>query len=270
MERFKDLPVINRINNCSFCDKNTGFRLATMDYWDIKRVQLVICDRCGLAQLDPKMNESEIARGCEAYYVFDAQNNSLNEQKRNQVRNFRRGVLFGYKLKKMKIRPGNILELGPGTGFFSAGIQFVFPGVVVSVMDIVPDVLDYNERIHGFKTYQSVPEKYIDSLSGQFDIIIARDIIEHVPDVKSLFHNVSKYLKTDGIFHFITPNGHEDSWRFYLTRKLFDKPAELLINHVNYFDGRGLRNYIEENGFIKLSYYTYKISSGLVRTKKGG
>jgi hypothetical protein len=42
-------------------------------------------------------------------------------------------------------------------------------------------------------------------------------------------------------------------------------PSELLINHVNYFDGKGLKNLLTEMGFDQVEYYTY----GLKTTFRG-
>jgi SAM-dependent methyltransferase len=101
----------------------------------------------------------------------------------------------------------------------------------------------------------------MEELENKYDLIIARDIIEHVSDAGTVIKNLHSYLKPNGLFHFTTPNGHEDRWRFYLTQKLYNKPAELLINHVNYFDGSGLKDFLKQTGFTQVRYYTFKIKT---------
>jgi 2-polyprenyl-3-methyl-5-hydroxy-6-metoxy-1,4-benzoquinol methylase len=79
------------------------------------------------------------------------------------------------------------------------------------------DVLKFDKLHHGYETIQTPVEKHLPELDDKFDLIIARDILEHVIDISMVIKNVKQYLKEDGIFHFITPNGHEDVWKHYLT-----------------------------------------------------
>jgi hypothetical protein len=60
-----------------------------------------------------------------------------------------------------------------------------------------------------------------------------------------------------GWFHFITPNGREDAWRFVARERLTGERSELLINHVNYFDPIGLKSFLERSGFRSVEYYLY-------------
>ena len=186
---------------------------------------------------------------------------SPKDQGKNLLRNFRRGVLFGMSLKRKNITPQHVLELGSGSGYFSEGLKFVFPEAEITVMDVNKEVLLFNERNHQFKTIENIPETYSKELENKFDLIIARDIIEHVIDIGEVIKNIKSYLKDQGIFHFITPNGHEDVWKHYLTYNELKKKSELLINHVNYFDGKGLLDYLNKNDFSTIEYYTYKLKT---------
>jgi hypothetical protein len=78
-----------------------------------------------------------------------------------------------------------------------------------------------------------------------------------------MIRNVIKYSCTGGLFHFITPNGHEDLWKHYLTYKYLHKHSELLINHVNYFDGKGLLNYLKQKKFVPVEYYNFTFKTTL-------
>ena len=220
-----------------------------------------MCETCSHIQLDPMLNEEETAKGCNAYYIEESQRTTKEEQFKNCERNFRRGVVFGYQLKNRRISPQSALELGPGSGYFAAGLQFVFPGVKITVMDINRDVLNFNYEHHHFETIQEIPDNYRNSLKNKFDLIIARDIIEHVTDIPKVLANMSEYLQPNGLFHFITPNGREDIWKHYLPSKLEKTSSELLINHVNYFDGKGLKKLFYQNGFLPVKYFTYNLKT---------
>lgn len=252
-----------REENCTICNEKRGLIIGTVDYWDIKTSHLVRCSNCNHIQLDPMLTDEETAKGCYAYYIEETLRTSAHEQQRNCVRNFRRGVIFGHSLKRKKISPRSVLELGPGSGYFLAGLQFVFPNIEITVMDINEEILNFNKNHHHYKTILAVPDIFAPECESKFDLIIGRDILEHVSNVSNVISNVQKYLIVGGHFHFITPNGHEDVWKHYLTHLIAKMPSELLINHVNYFDGRGLNNLLQKNGLIPIQYYTYRIKTTL-------
>jgi SAM-dependent methyltransferase len=259
-------PVVERAEPCRICGCRSGFRVATVDYWDIRTSEIILCPECKLAQLDPMLTNEETSEGCLAYYIEESLRVSRDEQFRNCVRNFRRGVLFAYTLQRRKISPNEVLELGPGSGYFSAGLKFVFPWIRITVMDVNPSVLEFIRNQHGYEVIRSVPDSFSKPCEERFDLVIARDILEHVADISAVLSNIRRYLTPGGYFHFITPNGPEDVWKHYITCKLTHSPSELLINHVNYFDGKGLRDLLEKNGFIPVEYYTYDLK----RNIKGG
>jgi SAM-dependent methyltransferase len=253
--------LVVRDEPCRGCNETTGAQVGMVDYWDLKTSKIVACGRCGLIQLDPMLTEEETARGCFAYYIEESLRTGKEEQFKNCERNFRKGVLFGYYLKRRNFSPQRVLELGPGSGYFAAGLQFVFPAVSISVMDINSDILQFNSEHHNFQPIHEFPDNLSKGLKNTFDLIIARDILEHLADISSVVENISQYLCPGGLFHFITPNGHEDVWKHYLTLKLENVPSELLINHVNYFDGKGLKQLLTGNGFRAVEYYTCKFKT---------
>ena len=236
-----------------------GEQIAVVDYWDIKTSRLVKCPKCNHIQLDPMLNDKETAKGCFAYYIEESLRTSKEEQLKNNVRNFRRGVVFGYSLKRKKISPRSGLELGPGSGYFSAGLKFVFPCIEITVMDVNRDVLEFIREHHNYKIIQGIPDNFVAELAGKYDLVIARDIIEHVTDISKVLTNIDRYLTPDGYLHFITPNGHEDVWKHYLTSIFTGSASELLINHVNYYDGKGLEKLLIQKGFSAVDYYTYNL-----------
>ncbi|HEY4800969.1 MAG TPA: class I SAM-dependent methyltransferase [Bacteroidia bacterium] len=266
-ELLKKIPVpfkgeiIDRKENCKICGEKKGMQIGRVDYWDITSSNLIKCTLCRLVQLDPMLTEEETAKGCLAYYIEESLRVTKESQGKDLVRNFRRGVLFASSLKRKDFHPKEILELGPGSGYFSEGIKFIYPDVNVTVMDVNNEVLAFNKQQHGFATVQSTPEKYISNLENKFDLIVARDILEHVTDVAEVIQHANKYLKANGLFHFITPNGHEDVWKHYLTFNHRNKNSELLINHVNYFDGKGLLDLLARNQFSPVEYYTYNFKT---------
>lgn len=257
--------IVERQEECSVCKEKMGRQIGEIDYWDIKNSRIIKCEKCGLAQLDPMLTEEETSIGCLAHYIEESLRVPKKEQGRNLLRNFRRGFLFGRSLKIKGIYPEEVLELGPGSGYFAEGIKFVFPKAKITVMDVNREVLRQNELHHQYNIIESSLEKHIPELDNKFDLIIARDILEHVIDITKVIENVRSYSKENGLFHFITPNGHEDVWKHYLTFNYQNAKSELLINHVNYFDGHGLLTFLLNNDFSSVQYYTFKLKT----TRKG-
>jgi SAM-dependent methyltransferase len=255
--------LVEREENCRICNEKTGEQIAVVDYWDIKTSRLIKCPKCHHIQLDPMLNDAETSKGCLAYYIEESLRTSKEEHIKNWSRNFRRGVVFGYSLKSKKISPRFVLELGPGSGYFSAGLQFVFPNAEITVMDVNREVLKFNREHHSYKTIQEIPDNFVPECAVNFDLVIARDIIEHVTDISKVLTNINRYLTPNGYFHFLTPNGHEDMWKHYLTSVLTNSPSELLINHVNYYDGKGLSKLLMQKGFSPVDYYTYNLKTTL-------
>ncbi len=253
--------LVEREENCRVCNEKSGEQIAIVDYWDIKTSRLISCPVCNHIQLDPMLNDEETAKGCLAYYIEESLRTGTKEQIKNCIRNFRRGLVFGLSLKHKKISPLSVLELGPGSGYFSAGLQFVFPAAEISVMDVNTEVLKFNQEHHNYKIIQGIPDNFLPGHTAKFDLVIARDIIEHVSDISKVLSNINLYLGPNGYFHFLTPNGHEDVWKHYLTAVLANAPSELLINHVNYYDGKGLKDLLLQKGFKPVDYYTYNLKT---------
>jgi ubiquinone/menaquinone biosynthesis C-methylase UbiE len=243
------------------CGSADAIVIGKTDFWDLQRSDIVKCTSCGLIQLDPMLTAEATETGCNAYMLEELCNTTAKEQERNLIRNWRRGVLFASHIKRRGFHPASILEFGPGSGYFGAGIRHIFPGCRVTVVDIVDDVLRNNREVHGSATFKGTPENIEQIGNQKFDLIIARDIIEHVTDISKVIENVVKHLTENGLFIFITPNGHEDVWGHYIRHKISNKPSELLINHVNYFDGKGLLEYLKKGGLSPFAYYTYQVKT---------
>ncbi len=254
-----DGEKVERQEPCRICGSHEGVKIAETEFWDLQDCNIIQCSSCNLIQLDPMITPENTAIGCHAYYLKEILETPVREQKRNLLRNYRRGIVFARSLQKKGFHPETILEFGPGSGYFSAGIQFLFPACKITVVDIVDEVLMMNEKIHGFTVFKGSPEDTRLFEEQKFDLIVARDILEHVTDIGKVIMNLAALLKPQGLLHFITPNGKEDVWGHYMNWEFRKKPSELLINHVNYFDGNGLLKYLTDSGFSQLEYYTYQV-----------
>ncbi|MGE3973931.1 MAG: class I SAM-dependent methyltransferase [Bdellovibrionales bacterium] len=247
--------MIQRRDPCGFCGHTRGSRLALVEYWNLSKNDLVRCENCLQMQVDPMLTDEDMSLGCKAWYISQQLGETTESQKKGLYKAFRRGVAFGVFLKRRGITPNKALEIGAGDGYFSRGLQFVFPHVQVSVLDIVDDVLHYLEKTHGFTPIHARPENLNPAEHGTYDLVMARDVLEHCAQPKLVFENIARILKPQGYLHYLSPNGHEDMWGFYSQYILSQQPTELLINHVNYFSPKKLREVILEKHFQVLDWF---------------
>lgn len=248
-----------RDSPCSFCEAAEGETVAKVQFWDLQVSDVVKCPRCSLSQLDPKLSAEVTARGCQAYFELQNQNENLQDQQRNSWRAFRRGVAFASRLRSRGIVPRDVLEYGPGDGYFARGLQHVFPEARITCVDIVDDLLNSLRHEHGFATLKAEPGFLPEELHDCFDLVVARDVIEHVNEPKLALREAFRILRPGGYLHTLTPNGHEDLWTLRLAYRKGRAPSELLLNHVNYFDAEGYARYCESLGFKRIAVYLYNL-----------
>ena len=100
---------------------------------------------------------------------------------------------------------------------------------------------------------------------GQFDLVIFRDLLEHVRNPFLFLQNVNQVLALNGRAFFITPNGKEDFWminqRFLKTRGR----SLLLLNHFHYFLPETLERMLKDSGFSVEKGFKF----GLKQHRKG-
>ncbi len=246
---------------CQLCGGHSGLKISEIAYWNLKESDIVMCAACGHSQLSPMLTPEENQTGAHAYHLLEFKNISEREQGRNAIRCFRRGVLFASELKRKNILPKNILEIGPGNGFFLEGVRFIFSESNFTVLDVVDEVLESCRKKFGFAGLKGTPESLGQATSQKFDLIIARDVIEHLIDVNKSLKEIASALAPEGFFHFITPTGCTDYWVYYTTWMQLQRRSELLINHVQYFDGRSLGAFLESLDLKPIEFYGYGLKS---------
>ena len=242
---------------CDFCGSTDAELLAKADYWDLQQVELVRCLKCRNSRLDPRLTAENVEAGCIALYRLQHSQESTTSRRKGFSRAFRKGVAFGAELKLKGFTPARVLEIGAGDGFFLKGVQFVFPQAKCACLDVVKEILLATEAAHGFSSYHSSVELFQVSPHEKFDLIIARDILEHVNEPGKALRQLSDALNENGILYILTPNGLQDGWQLFSRWEKDRVPGELLINHVNYFDPRGLREFLATLNLEIREFFVY-------------
>ncbi len=261
--------AVERHDSCGMCGAIAAEKVSEIQFWDLADSHLVRCKACGHMQLDPMLSGEIMAKGCLALYRHQQAGENSKSRRRGFFRAFRKGVAFGVTLKLMGIRPQRILEVGAGDAYFMIGLKYVFPEAECTCLDIVEEILDAIKTKHGFNTICSSlenlsPEMLPKEKSGgdqKFDLIVARDILEHVEKPRQVIENLHSVLRPGGHFYFIVPNGWQDAWQAFSRWRADRVKSELLINHVNYYDPESLKALLVELRFKIMKWYIYDLKT---------
>ncbi|KAJ7927449.1 S-adenosyl-L-methionine-dependent methyltransferase [Mycena leptocephala] len=89
--------------------------------------------------------------------------------------------------------PARILELGCGSGAWAIDAANDFPDAEVIAADISPTLHGRNVKFHLLDVTQNFPFE-----QGTFDIVHARFLLIHVPNVKDVLERAAKLVKPGG------------------------------------------------------------------------
>lgn len=103
----------------------------------------------------------------------------------------------------------NILDIGPGHGFFSFLIKKEFPDYKkIDIVDISDTSLEMTKKIIGFdgdkiKYFKKDIFDYEDS--NKYDFIVLGEVLEHLDEPKKILEKLSKLLNPNGLLWITTP-----------------------------------------------------------------
>ncbi len=270
---YNALESKSRINPCSCCGEKAGNIVSKINYIGLLDTDLVQCPHCALISVDPVPSTEETAKGCTLLYRFQQTETNKKKILRGFARSFRRGARFARThLGKLKNKEHiSILEIGAGDGYFSQGVISEFKDGHVTYIDIVNE-LGKHYKSH-FPKHTALTGEFSEKLVGKrrFDLIIIRDLLEHLRDPNQFLLDAQKVLRPKGHLFIITPNGWEDAWSAYqysayrTPKELNRHPYILYLNHFHYFMPLTIKKLMEQNNFKIVKAFKY----GLKRHRQG-
>lgn len=141
-----------------------------------------------------------------------------------------------------------LLEVGFGAGSF---LQAAARGAWdVEGVEISKTACDHS-RAAGFKTFcgELSQARYPD---GTFDVVIASELLEHVPDPSSILREVARIVRPGGLFWATTPNAKGLSARLLGLEWSVLSPPE----HLHLFSRSGLKGLLLDVGFRRVEINT--------------
>ena len=136
---------------------------------------------------------------------------------------------LNYIRKRADIRGRKILDVGCGGGILSEALAKY--GGRVTGIDLAPSALSAaraHREVSGLSVdyRQTTAESLADELPGQFDVVVCMELLEHVPDPRSILAACERLAATGGDIFFSTIN------RTWLARLMVIFVAEYVLHIV--------------------------------------
>ena len=189
------------MKKCSLC-KNTQLRIISKKVRDSKKHKIIECIKCGLIQLNPLPNHTELSE----FYDKDRQaknagiNFNIATMEKKAYEDTKRRVKLVQNIAK---RRDKILEIGSGHGFFLKGMLNL--GFNVTGIEISKQRREITKKILGINVLD-VNLNENKEILGKFDIILLFHVLEHVAEPIKFLKNIKTMLTKNGKIIIEVPN----------------------------------------------------------------
>jgi SAM-dependent methyltransferase len=154
---------------------------------------------------------------------------------------FRYDLIAG-ELKRLKLKPGRVIDCGCGDGSLLATISKAIPCGDLHGTDIASNVPASAPGVIDLFRQQDLGTPVPPSFQNQYDLAVCSEVIEHVPDDQMVIENLSKLVVRNGWLVLTTQSGN-----MYKT--------ELSLGHLRHYKLDDLCARLKNKGFhIERSY----------------
>jgi len=221
----------------------------TIPLLQISSRRMVRCAGCSLVYRNPRPTVADVRGAYAAARTILELEERVGRRRSHEFRRF---------LDSFPERPGRLLDVGCGYGFFlKMGEEKGWEAVGV---DLDPNGIAYaKERLR----VDAVPGDLRDVHfpDGSFDLVTLWNVLDHDPDPLGFLSEIHRVLKEDGYVFIRTPNAVWQYLSFRLAKflrhfgrgKVFDEqPYTTFIFHLTNFSRLTLRLALDRSGFIPL------------------
>lgn len=200
----------------------------------------------------------------------DPQSNTLTMSVSNYYENTYQSTQFRFESLKSDTPDLNIVDgsrlinrrllvLGCGTGY---DVTFLVKDNSVLGMDIMHLALKM-AKTRGLEVIQTDLGRGLFFLDNSFDIIICKEVLEHLFDPIALLKEIHRVMRDDGYVYVTVPN--QLHWWRYRLRILLGK--DLLVDvrdprinewnyfHIRFFSFKGFKSMVKNAGFKVAKFY---------------
>jgi len=205
------------------------------------------CKSCGMqsSTLQPNLHGEKV-------FSEDERLTGLGAIRR---KNFER--MLHHLCREVLSRPGSVLEIGPGHGFFLEAMK----SRNWSITAIEPDTEMFNAlKSQGWQVEQDIYPSA--SLANRtFDLIAFNDVLEHIPDVRETLSSVERQLSDQGFLLVNLPSANGSFYRLahLLARLGWQGPFKRMWQfgyvspHTHYFTPYHLRRLAGDFGLVEVA-----------------
>ena len=213
-----------------------------------KTLDLAKCRQCGLVFVSPQpvFSKEELDNLYSQDYFQTGYMKFYAAEKKSAVQS---NEAFSYRLALIERfkKNGRMLEIGCATGEFlrlSREMGWRVQGIEISRYAADNAIKNYNLEV--FKG--ALEEACLSPAS--FDVIVAGDILEHMPDPKGFLMRIETLLKNDGIVYIAVPNfASFHYWFMSVIAKFTHKNYFVLPHHLYHFSAATLTRLLGDVGF---------------------
>jgi len=245
IKKFGKIPeklLISR--SCPTCDSEKFENELEKDY-----MKIVKCDDCKLIYTNPIFDENnyrQIYQSDEYQELTKIYDNESHEYRVERFGSERVNILEKYVQKPMGSKKIKYLDVGCSTGFVVEAAQS--RGWEAIGIDLNPETIQF-----GCTRGLNLLNKSLDELTfeeNSFDIISMFDVLEHLPNPKTILEQAVKYTKSGGLIFLYLPNWDSAS------RILMGKNAHFIwpTHHLNYYNIDTISDLIERVG-LQVEYF---------------
>jgi len=159
------------------------------------------------------------------------------------------GLRLRYCLDDLEYVRGRVLEIGCGAGAMVRAIKTFRPDLEVHGCDISWWAIEEGVQRDGEVSYVLGDAHGLPIASDCYDAVVVLDVLEHLPDPKSVLVEIHRVLAPGGVFHLFTPCEGDLRTLHGLLRLIGWRAKEKHIGHIQHFTPSGLLSLLEEIDF---------------------
>lgn len=236
---------MERLLACPLCNSaQSTERFSARDFTvSREEFQIVSCEACGFYFTNPRPYAANLGK----YYAAEAYISHSDTQKglKNKLYHLARSRALKGKISRINrlfdLKPGKLLDVGCGTGYFLAGMKA--SGWQAEGIEPDKGAAKEAEMRSACKVYG---EAELDLFSeSSFDLITMWHVLEHVSDPVGRIRQLKRILKPGGRLIIAVPNHSSLDARHYTSFwAAWDVPR-----HLNHFVPTDLKKLMEVEGF---------------------
>lgn len=231
---------------CCICGSYESSLLFEFNY-DIIPGSFIIrkCETCGLLFNSPRLIDDELFKLYGGDYYFFKRNDS-DEFKRNADIYLRTIAIIDDEIEHKKI-----IEIGCAKGYLLALLKYL--GWEVQGIEVSAEATQYALKKFGIPVFNGTVEDYAKNNTAiKYPLILAIDVIEHVPDPINFISSINKIIEDNGLLIIDTPNGGSKNIEILGSEWTGFNPF-----HIYLFSAENLTLFLKKMGYSIEKVFSY-------------